>query len=264
MVKNSKKTEGETAKKDVKAEEDVSLKRDAPGAVSEKSEKKANASGSEEERRKSERRKKERRTEDRRQDESPVEDPRLGELREKVAEKEEDILKLRGEADSLKDLLQRRQADFENYKKRNARLMEDSKKFAIRDFASDIILINDDLLRAIEASSSVSGDEESLETSYRSFVDGVSMISKRIEETLRNYGIEEIEAEGQPFNPNFHEAVEIEMSDSIETDTVTHVHQKGFRIDEMVVRSSKVKVAKPMPRQDQAQSEEKKSEQPDK
>ncbi len=254
MGKNSKKMEDEAAKKEAKTQEDAPSKKntaDTTGAQ------KAEASAKkEEDKRKGERRTNERRNDERRKEEVHVEDPRLVELREKVTEKEEELLKLRGEADSLKDLLQRRQADFDNYKKRNAKMMEDSRKFAIKDFAFDIILINDDLLRAIEASSSVSKEEGTSDETHQSFVEGVSMVSKRIEETFQDYGIEQIEAEGQPFDPNFHEAVEIEMSEDVDVDTVTYVHQKGFRIDEMVVRSAKVKVAKPMPKQSAPVAEE--------
>jgi len=244
MGKHSKKVESEMEKEE-KSHEDAS----SVDTASEK-EKAEGAVSKEEERRKEERRKTERRSGQRRKEKEPVEDPRLAELRERVNEKEEDLLKLRGEADSLKDLLQRRQADFENFKKRNTKMLEDTKKFAIRDFATDIIMINDDLLRAIEASGSVDADEGSCDESHSSFVQGVSMISKRIEETFNNYGIEEIAADGQPFDPNFHEAVEIEMSEKVDVDTVTFVHQKGFRIEDMVVRSARVKVAKPVPRQD--------------
>jgi len=166
-------------------------------------------------------------------------------LKKELTEKDEEIKKIKAEEESIKDLLQRRQADFENYKKRMMKLQEDSRKFAIKDFASDIILINDDLLRAIDAASTVPEDGTT-DDSHRSFVEGVTMISSRIEEAFGNYGIVEIEAMNQEFDPNFHEAVEIEMSEDADVDTVTWVHQKGFRIDDLVIRSSKVKVAKPM------------------
>ncbi len=186
-------------------------------------------------------------------------DERRGDSRRKGArrkkdedEKEKTISDLQGEitkkneeVDSLKDLLLRRQADFENFKKRNAKLQEDFKKHAIKNFAYDIILINDDLLRAVEASDNVR-EGESIEEAHKSFVMGVSMISKRIEETLGKYGIMEVESLGGEFDPNFHEAVEIETSDAVSVDTVTKVYQKGFKIDEMVVRSAKVRVAKPV------------------
>ena len=163
-------------------------------------------------------------------------------LEEEISTQDEEIIRLNKEMETLKDLLQRRQADFENFKKRTARLQEEFKKVAIKDFACDIININDDLIRAIDASNNFSMEDN--EGSHSSFADGVKIISKRIEETLEKYGIEEIDAENQPFDPNFHEAVEIEMSEDADTDTVAKVHQKGFKIEDMVLRSAKVKVAK--------------------
>jgi molecular chaperone GrpE len=165
-------------------------------------------------------------------------------LKKVISEKDNEIMELNKEIESIKELIQRRQADFDNFKKRNLKLLEDNKKFAIRDFALDIININDDLLRAIEVSRDIS-DGESLEEAHNSFVEGVSMISGRIESTFNKFGITEIESLNLEFDPNLHEAVEIETADSVEFDTVTRVHQKGFRIEDLVVRSAKVKVTKP-------------------
>jgi molecular chaperone GrpE len=153
-----------------------------------------------------------------------------------------DNQKLREEMNALKDTMLRRQADFENYKKRIAKQQGEVRKMAFRDIARDIIQINDDLLRAIEASESM--PDKSSGESHASFVKGVSMISQRIEEALKKYGVVEIDAMNQEFDPNLHEAVEIEMSDGVEFDMVTKVYQKGFRIDDLVVRSAKVKVTK--------------------
>ena len=152
--------------------------------------------------------------------------------------------RLRSEMDSLKDTMQRRQADFENYKKRVAKQQGEYRKMYLRDVAHDIIEIHDDLLRAIDASDSLT-KSGSIEKSYGSFVEGVTMISNRIEATMEKYGVVEIDALNRAFDPNFHEAVEIEMSDDVDFDTVTKVYQKGFRIDDMVVRSARVKVARP-------------------
>lgn len=156
---------------------------------------------------------------------------------------EDEVIKLTKENETLKDLLQRRQADFENYKKRAARLQEEYRKTAIREFARDIININDDLIRAIEAGENLADSDT--DEARKSFSEGVNIISKRIEETLSNYGIVEIESENKPFDPNFHEAIEIEEGEAgLEIDTVTKVHQKGFRLEDQVIRTAKVKVAK--------------------
>ncbi len=177
---------------------------------------------------------------------------------ENLNKKDEEIAGLKKELEEQKDLMIRRQADFENYKKRSAKLQEDFKKTAIKDFACDIININDDLIRAIDASENLENGHH--EESHKSFVDGVRMISGRILETLKNYGIEEIEALDKPFDPNFHEAIEMEDSEHHEIDTVTKVHQKGFKLDELVIRSSKVKVSKPSPKKPEDETEEPKEE----
>jgi len=155
------------------------------------------------------------------------------------------VLKLQEELAVAKGFLLRRQAEFENYKKRMIKIQEDNRKLALRDIALDIVEINDDLLRALDASAVILADgENGLRESHDSFVQGVSMISKRIESVLEKYGVVEIEALGQEFNPNFHEAIEINMG-GVDHDTVTLVHQKGYKINDMLLRSAKVRVTKP-------------------
>jgi molecular chaperone GrpE len=171
--------------------------------------------------------------------ESEIESP------DQVLEDNEELGKARQEIEDLKDILQRRQADFENYKKRLAKDREEQKKLAIRDLALDIININDDVLRAVEAASDIPKGE-SLEHAHQAFADGVKMISKQIEDVLRKYRIVEIDALNKEFNPNFNEAVEIDMSEHVKRDTVTKIYQKGFMLDDLIIRSARVKVTKPM------------------
>lgn len=159
----------------------------------------------------------------------------------------EEVERLKQELETLTDLMKRRQADFENYKKRAQKTQEDFRKFAIKDLALDIVTINDDLLRAIESLQRAGSG--CTEDAQRAFAEGVGMISRQIEEMLQKYGIKEIEADNREFNPAFHEAVEIEMSPEYTTDMVTRVHQKGFILDDLVLRSAKVKVAKPIKQQ---------------
>lgn len=169
-------------------------------------------------------------------------------LENEISTQDEEIIRLNKEIETLKDLLQRRQADFENFRKRTIKLQEDYRKLAIKDFACDIINISDDITRAIHASEIVS-DSDAAET-RDSFIEGIRLVLKRLEEVLKKYGIEEIESENKPFNPNYHEALEIENSEDHTEDTVTKVFQRGFRLDEHLVRSAKVKVAKPAPKQE--------------
>ena len=159
-----------------------------------------------------------------------------------IENQEEEIIRLNKEIENLTDVLQRRQADFENYKKRSAKLQDEFKKLAIKDFAFDIINVNDDIIRAIEASENISNKKD--QETKDSFIEGVKLISKRIEETLKKYGIEEIESENMPFDPAYHEALEIENSEQHEEDTVTKVYQKGFKLENYIIRSAKVRVSK--------------------
>lgn len=206
----------------------------------------ANSERRQEERRQSERRQILRRTIDVQNTmDGESENQLIKDLKMVIQSKDNDLEKLKKEIETFKDLIQRRQADFENYKKRMIKFQEEQKKFAIKDIALDIINIDDDLLRALEASSNIDING-SLEDNHKSFVKGVSMISGRIEETLKKYGVVELEAINQAFDPNFHEAVEIEKSTDFNVDTVTKVYQKGFRIDDIIIRSARVRVAKSM------------------
>ena len=149
---------------------------------------------------------------------------------------------------SLKDILLRNKADFDNFRKRIAKTEEQNKKMSVVGIAGEIIKINDDLIRSVEAANSMSA-ESSAEDVKKAFSEGVVIITKEIATLLQKHFISEIEAENCPFDPNFHEAVEIDMQDGIETDTVTKVYQKGYKLEDFVIRSAKVKVSKPLPKQ---------------
>lgn len=175
-------------------------------------------------------------------------------MEKEISAQDTEIIRLNKEVDTLKDLLQRRQADFENFRKRTVKMQEDYKKLAIKDFALDILNINDDLIRAIEASAVIS--EENSSDASSSLIEGVKMISKRLIDALNKYGIEEIESENRPFDPNYHEAVEISTDPEFSADTVTKVYQKGFKLEEYIVRTAKVRVTKPAPREEEKESPE--------
>ncbi len=189
--------------------------------------------------------------------EKPSDGEQLGATQEKE-QKEDALQKLQEELNkkneelaALKDLLMRRQADFENYKKRVIRMQEDDRKLAIKDMALDVITINDDLIRAIEAASNVQ-NVENLAEAHTSFVEGVKIISRQIEEMLKRYGVSEIESLNQPFDPEYNEAIEIDESTDVEKDTITKVYQKGFKLDKYVIRAARVKVTRPAKKPDTA------------
>lgn len=174
---------------------------------------------------------------------------------ELISKMNEEVGILKKEIDLLKDTMLRRQADFENYKKRSCKQQDDQKRVMVANIARDVIKINDDLLMAIDASSTLNGDS-TCSAAHAAIVEGVSMISRQIEDMLRKYGVEEVELLGKPFDPICSEAVEIEMSPEVETDTIVKVYRKGFRIEDLTVRSAMVKVAKPQKPEVKAASSE--------
>jgi len=166
-----------------------------------------------------------------------------------LKEKDEMISKKDSEILQLKELLLRSRADFDNFRKRCVKNEELNKKLAVKEFALDILTINDNLIRASEASLHID-EGDTLDHAHRSYVEGVMMISKSLEQSLEKHGVEEIDSLNCPFNPVFHEAVEFDTSEDIDVDMVTKVYQKGFKIDAMVIRTAKVKVSKPSKKQE--------------
>jgi len=160
-------------------------------------------------------------------------------LTKSLTEKEKELAE-------LKDLMQRRQADFENYKKRCTRQEETNKRMLIRDIALDVIQINDNLERASAAAATIP-EGKSLEDAHKSYVEGVVIISKSIDAMLGKYGITAVDSLNQSFDPNVHEAVEINTSEEVQSDLVTKVYQKGFKMDDFILRTSKVCVTRPQP-----------------
>lgn len=152
-------------------------------------------------------------------DEVSEEDERLA-LREQVEESENKYLKL--------------YAEFENFKRRNRQEAELNSKYKDQKFAENLLPVIDNLERAL----AIEGTDES----FIALNKGVEMVYKNLVETLEKHDIKAIAAEGQPFDPNFHQAVMTEASDS-ESDIVIEEFQKGYILKDRVIRPSMVKVS---------------------
>lgn len=134
-------------------------------------------------------------------------------------------------ADEYKDMAQRIQAEFENYKKRNADLYRKAYADGKEDVLIATLAILDNLERGFDAM--VNGKEK----------DGIALIIKQFKDFLKANGVEEIEAEGKPFDPNVHNAVMREKREGVEEGHVLEVFQKGYRTKNKVLRHSLVKVS---------------------
>ena len=143
------------------------------------------------------------------------------------------IEKLQQEIEEMKALAQRTQADFMNYKKRVEKEKSELTVFANEKIVTEMLTIVDNFERALQS------EKENSETA---FYKGVELILKQFMDTLYKFGLEEIDALNQDFDPNFHHAVIQEEAD--EPDKVIDVLQKGYKLKDKVIRPSMVKVSK--------------------
>jgi len=154
------------------------------------------------------------------------------------ANAEERCASLEAEAADLKDKLLRKQADFENFRKRMIREREDAARYANAALLTDIIGLIDDFERAIRSA------EESRD--FPSFLQGVSMIEKQLVEMLENrWGLKRFASVGEGFDPNKHEAVLRVEGPADARPTVVEDYQKGYYLHERVLRPARVKVMVP-------------------
>jgi molecular chaperone GrpE len=138
------------------------------------------------------------------------------------------------------DALARRQADFENYRKRVERERGDTHNRIVADVARKLLPVMDNLGRALEAERTAETQESK---EFRHFLHGIELISKQLNEVLDSFGIKPIAAVGERFDPHVHEAVVTEPSDKYEPDTVTEELTRGYRIGDRLLRPAMVKVA---------------------
>lgn len=143
------------------------------------------------------------------------------------------IEKLQQEIEEMKALAQRTQADFMNYKKRVEKEKSEITVFANEKIVTEMLTIVDNFERALQS------EKENSETA---FYKGVELILKQLMDTLYKFGLQEIDALNQDFDPNFHHAVIQEEAD--EPDKVIDVLQKGYKLKDKVIRPSMVKVSK--------------------
>jgi len=160
-------------------------------------------------------------------------------LAELVATRAE-LKRVEGEIADLKDRLARRQADFENYRKRVERERADTYERAVAEIAAKLLPVLDNLKRALDVEANVEPTESD---EFRHFLSGVDLIYKQLTGVLEALGVKPITAVGAPFDPHIHEAVVSESTDEYEPDTVMQEIIRGYRLGEKLIRPALVKVA---------------------
>lgn len=145
---------------------------------------------------------------------------------------QDEIAKLRREKDETVALLQRNQADFDNFRRRNASARADSFEEGKRDVIKSLLPALDNFERALD-------NEQASDESWR---EGVRLVNRQLHDLLNKQGMTEIDTSGK-FDPNLHDAVMQEKVEGSETGDILAVLQKGYRVGDRIIRHSMVKVA---------------------
>jgi molecular chaperone GrpE len=162
--------------------------------------------------------------------------PALAEL---IATRSE-LKRVEGEVNELKDKLARRQADFENYRKRMDRERSETFNRVSADVAQKLLPVLDNLKRALDTEASVEASESD---EFRHFLSGVDLIYKQLEGVLDALGVKPVLAVGEQFDPHLHEAVVTEPTEDYQPETVMQELVRGYRIGDKLIRPALVKVA---------------------
>lgn len=152
------------------------------------------------------------------------------------------------ELSEAREQVLRTAADAENFKKRVQREKEEQTRYANESLMRELLTVIDNLERALEHSGTGS--------SQGGLVEGLNMTLKGFLETLNRFGCTQVEAEGKPFDPNYHEAVSQEASADHEPNTVLRELQKGYLLKERLLRPAMVIVSKRSGEQETDRQEE--------
>ena len=160
------------------------------------------------------------------------------------AEEADPVQALEKEAESAKQEAQENYdkylrvfAEFDNYKKRSTREMNDFRKYANEALLRDMLTVVDNLERAIDSSNDNAEDTSSI-------VEGVRMTLGGILDLIEKHHVAPIESEGKPFDPQFHQAFQQEESEDHPSNTVLKEFQKGYLLHDRLLRPSMVVVSK--------------------
>jgi molecular chaperone GrpE len=147
----------------------------------------------------------------------------------KVSEAE----KLKSENALLLDRLARLQAEFENFRKRSLREQQEFREYALSDALKQVLPILDSLDRALKAEG----------VSVEDFHSGVELIDRQFHDVLTRLGVEPIAAQGQPFDPSLHQAIQMVETTEVPDHHVLDELQRGYRLRDRVLRAAMVRVA---------------------
>lgn len=146
-----------------------------------------------------------------------------------------ELKEARAQAEELQQRLLRAQADFDNFRRRTVKEKEELAQYASSKLVTELLPVLDNFERALAAAQT--GSEE------QSFVKGVDMIFRQLTQVLEQEGVKAMNAVGEPFNPEFHQAIMQVESEEHEEGIVVEEVQKGYMLKDRVLRPAMVKVS---------------------
>lgn len=141
---------------------------------------------------------------------------------------------IKAKVDENWDRYLRAAAELENYRKRASRDVENARKFAIESFSRDLLAVRDSLEMGLQAADSADVD---------SVLAGSEATLKLLTSTLTRFGVVEVDPEGEPFDPELHEAMTMQPAPDAEPGSVLSVVQKGYTLNSRLLRPAMVVVA---------------------
>src|SRR5271157_1952764 len=151
-----------------------------------------------------------------------------------AAEPQSEIEKLRAERAAYLDRAARIQAEFENFRKRNAKAQEEYREYALADALKALLPILDSLDNALKTNAA----------SREDFHAGIELIDKQFHDALAKLGVQPVPTEGEPFDPNVHQAIQMVDTDKAEDNHVLDELQRGYRLKDRLLRPAMVRVAR--------------------
>lgn len=152
-----------------------------------------------------------------------------------VSELQDALDESRAELDRHREAMLRMQAEVENQRKRMAREMEKSRKFALERILKDLLQVRDSLERGLEVNEDM--------TTVEQLREGKALTLKVLSKVMEDHGLELIDPLGERFDPEFHEAMTMAPSADHEDNTVIEVLQKGFKLNDRLIRPAMVVVS---------------------
>ncbi|MGV6859484.1 MAG: nucleotide exchange factor GrpE [bacterium] len=150
----------------------------------------------------------------------------------------EELAQAKAEAAENWEKVLRLQAEMENLRRRSAQDVEKAHKFALDKFVNDLLPVKDSLEMGIDAGKATELAE------VEKILEGVELTLKMLEDVLGKHGVETVNPEGEKFDPQHHQAMSIQDSDEHDPNTVMTVMQKGYKLNDRLVRPAMVVVSK--------------------